>query len=139
MHFEFIKNETSNENTQDLRDYRITNNTLVLSEFISDLSNSGMTTRISWAAARATPTSISSPGAPPPPTNLPGSGSSQSEGGGTRGPEGVIITATTRPRDTQFPSLFGTSEAWSQRDELVELSVVIFSVVLGGWVVMRNL
>lgn len=137
MQFEFIKNETANEGGQDLRDFRITNSTEVLNEFLLDLSNSGMNTRFSWANSRAAPTSISSPGAPPP-TAVPSGGTGRG-GTSTTFDESNIITATTRARSTDFPSLFGKSKSSGRREEIIELSVVTLSVILGGWFVIRNL
>lgn len=130
--------ETANEGTQDLRDYRITNSTTILNQFVSDLDALG--TRYSWANSRAVPTSVSSPGAPPPPTSLPTSGGGGNSTG-SQGPEGVIITATTRPRSTEFPSLFGSKSdgGGGQREEILELTVVVMSALMGGWVVLRNL
>ncbi|KAM0755405.1 glycoside hydrolase [Meredithblackwellia eburnea MCA 4105] len=123
MQFEYEKVEDSNEGTQDLRDYRITNNTEVLAAFISELAP--VATRFSWANYRAKPTSISSPGAPAA-TNSLGSTSVQA------------ITATTRARPTTFPSLFGLTSG-SQRQEIIELVALVTSCIIGMVSVMKML
>ncbi|KAK4699021.1 hypothetical protein P7C70_g7244, partial [Phenoliferia sp. Uapishka_3] len=125
MQFEYEKVETSNANTQDLRDYRITNDTGVLAEFINDLSP--MATRFSWANFRAKPTSISSAGAPPPQTNSAGSTVVEA------------ITQTFRARPTTFPSLFGTTSDASQRAEVIQLVAIVVSGIAGALTVMKML
>jgi hypothetical protein len=62
MHFEYEKIETANDNSNDLRDFRITNDTSVLAQLKADFASAG--DRFSWAQSRAPPTSISSAGAP---------------------------------------------------------------------------
>ncbi|GAA6007504.1 uncharacterized protein JCM10292_003907, partial [Rhodotorula paludigena] len=49
------------------------------------------------------------------------------------------ITATTRPRPTTFPSLFGSTSDGTQRAEWAELGILVASGVLGAWAVMRTL
>ncbi|GAA5954071.1 hypothetical protein JCM21900_005398 [Sporobolomyces salmonicolor] len=125
MQFEYEKTETSNEGTNDLRDYRLLNNTDVLNEFKADLASLGTT--FSWANSRAPPTSISSAGAPAPATNSAGSTVLQA------------ITATTRAKPTGFPSLFGSTSDGTQRAEFIELGVMLAAGVVGAGWVMRNL
>ncbi|CEQ38579.1 SPOSA6832_00009, partial [Sporobolomyces salmonicolor] len=125
MQFEYEKTETSNEGTDDLRDYRLLNNTDVLNEFKADLASLGTT--FSWANSRAPPTSISSAGAPAPATNSAGSTVLQA------------ITATTRAKPTGFPSLFGSTSDGTQRAEFIELGVMLAAGVVGAGWVMRNL
>lgn len=124
MQFEYEKVETANLGTQDLRDYRITNDTEVLAVFRSALAQPEIATRFSWANYRAAPTSISSPGAPAA-TNSAGQTIVEA------------ITETTRARPTTFPKLFGTTSDGSQRAEMIELGVLVVSGLLGAWAVMR--
>lgn len=63
MAFEYEKYEMSNTGTQDLRDFRMTNNTGVLAELRAGILP--IADRFSWAQSRSPPTSVSSPGAPP--------------------------------------------------------------------------
>lgn len=60
--FEYEKTETANDGSDDLRDYRVLNNTAVLDELKADLNS--LSGSFYWAASRAPPTSISSAGAP---------------------------------------------------------------------------
>lgn len=124
MQFEYEKVETSNENTQDLRDYRITNASDVLAEFKVDLD--AIATRFVWATSRAQPISISSAGAPPPVTNSAGS------------TVVAAITQTYRARPTTFPSLFGTT-AGGQRAEVIQLAAIVVSGIAGALTVMKML
>ncbi|GAA6041634.1 hypothetical protein JCM8097_007782 [Rhodosporidiobolus ruineniae] len=129
MHFEYEKEETSNDLTpqgdyDDMRDYRLTNNSVVLAELVSDLSAAG--TLFTWAQSRALPTSVSSAGAPAPKTDSAGSTIQNA------------ITATTRAKPTGFPSLFGTSGA-SQAAEWAELGILVAAGAMGAWTVMRTL
>ncbi|GAA5836199.1 hypothetical protein JCM11251_007392 [Rhodosporidiobolus azoricus] len=124
MHFEHEKPESANDGSIDMRDFRITNNTAVLEVLKGDLSSAG--TLFSWGNPRATPTSISSAGAP---------AATNSDG------QSVIqaITATTRAKPTGFPSLFGLTSDGSQRAEFIELGVMLAAGVVGAWSVMRVL
>lgn len=124
MQFEYEKTESSNEGTNDLRDYRVLNNTDVLSELKADLAS--LSGSFYWANHRAPPTSISSAGAPAA-TNSDGSTIKQA------------ITATTRPRPTTFPSLFGSTSDGTQRAEWAELGIMVTAGVVGAWSVMRTL
>ncbi|GAA5846837.1 hypothetical protein JCM9279_004460 [Rhodotorula babjevae] len=124
MQFEYEKVEDSNSGTQDLRDYRILNVTEVRNEFIADIAS--LSDRFTWAQSRAPPTSISSAGAPAA-TNSAGSSIIQA------------ITATTRPRPTTFPSLFGYTSDGTQRAEWAELGIMITAGMVGAWTVMRTL
>lgn len=125
MQFEYEKVENSNLNVADLRDYRITNSSVVLAELLVDLAP--MATRFSWANIRATPTSISSPGAPPIQTNSAGQTVIQA------------ITATTRARSTGFPTLFGTTSDGSMRTQMIELGILLFTGIVGALTVMKML
>ncbi|POY71229.1 hypothetical protein BMF94_5541 [Rhodotorula taiwanensis] len=122
--FEYEKTETANNGQDDLRDYRILNNTAVLNELKADLAS--LSGSFYWAQSRAPPTSISSAGAPAA-TNSDGSTIKQA------------ITATTRPRPTTFPSLFGTTSDGTQRAEWAELGIMVAAGVVGAWSVMRTL
>jgi len=124
MQFEYEKVEDSNSGTQDLRDYRILNVTEVRNEFIADIAS--LSDRFTWAQSRAPPTSISSAGAPAA-TNSAGSSVIQA------------ITATTRPRPTTFPSLFGYTSDGTQRAEWAELGIMVTAGMVGAWTVMRTL
>ncbi|BGP36250.1 hypothetical protein JCM10449v2_000148 [Rhodotorula kratochvilovae] len=124
MQFEYEKEEDSNSNGKDWRDYRILNVTDVRDEFIADINS--LSDRFSWAQSRAPPTSISSPGAPAA-TNSAGQSIIQA------------ITATTRPRPTTFPSLFGTTSDGTQRAEWAELGILVAAGMAGAWTVMRTL
>jgi hypothetical protein len=125
MQFEYEKFETSNLGTQDLRDFRITNQTAVLAELLADL-NPVAAARFSWANSRAPPTSISSINAPAA-TNSAGSTVIQQ------------ITATFRARPTGFPALFGMTSDGSQRAEIVQLCAVVVSALVGLGTVMKML
>ncbi|GAA5955194.1 hypothetical protein JCM8115_001879 [Rhodotorula mucilaginosa] len=122
--FEYEKTETANDGSDDLRDYRVLNNTAVLDELKADLNS--LSGSFYWAASRAPPTSISSAGAPAA-TNSAGSTVKQA------------ITATTRPRPTTFPSLFGTTSDGTQRAEWAELGIMVAAGVVGAYSVMRTL
>lgn len=124
MQFEYEKEEDANNGDKDFRDYRILNVTDVRDEFIADLAS--LSDRFSWAQSRAPPTSISSAGAPAA-TNSAGSSVIQA------------ITATTRPRPTTFPSLFGYTSDGTQRAEWAELGVMVAAGVVGAWTVMKTL
>ncbi|GAA5858385.1 hypothetical protein JCM8547_004673 [Rhodosporidiobolus lusitaniae] len=124
MHFEYEKIETANDGSDDDRDYRLTNNSVILNEFVADLQSAG--TLFSWAQSRALPTSISSAGAPAA-TNSDGNSVIQA------------ITATTRAKPTTFPSLFGTTSDGTQRAEWAELGIVVAAGMVGAWTVMRTL
>lgn len=123
MQFEYTKTETANDGSDDPRDYRLTNNTEVVSELSAGLASAG--TLFSWANIRAVPTSISSAGAP---------AATNSDGSTVQN----AITATTRAKSTSFPSLFGTS-AGSQTAQWCELGVLVTAGVAGAFAVMRNL
>lgn len=125
MQFEYEKTETSNEGTDDLRDYRVTNNTAVLSVLQSGLSTAS--SYWEWAASQTQASSISSVGQQAPQTNSNGETITNA------------ITATTRGRPTTFPSLFGLSSAASQVTEMIELSVMVASGLAGALAVMRFL
>jgi hypothetical protein len=122
--FEYEKTETANDGSDDPRDYRVLNNTAVLDELKADLNS--LSGSFYWAASRAPPTSISSAGAPAA-TNSAGSTVKQA------------ITATTRPRPTTFPSLFGTTSDGTQRAEWAELGIMVAAGVVGAYSVMRTL
>lgn len=122
MAFEYEKYEMSNTGTQDLRDFRMTNNTGVLAELRAGILP--IADRFSWAQSRSPPTSVSSPGAPPA-TNSAGS------------TDQFAITATTRPRPTTFPSLFGTTSSAALRAEIIELGVLVASGIAGAVVLMK--
>ncbi|GAA6064204.1 hypothetical protein JCM10212_001617 [Sporobolomyces blumeae] len=124
MQFEYEKNETANDGTTDLRDYRLTNATDVVQELVADLSSIG--TRFTWANSRAPPTSISSAGAP---------AATNSDGSTIR----QAITATTRAKPTGFPSLFGSTSDGTQRAEFIELGVMVAAGIFGAGWVMRTL
>ncbi|GAA5861372.1 hypothetical protein JCM3774_000227 [Rhodotorula dairenensis] len=124
MQFEYEKTETANNGQDDLRDYRVLNNTDVLAELKADLNS--LSGSWFWAQSRAPPTSISSAGAPAA-TNSAGSTVKQA------------ITATTRPRPTTFPSLFGTTSDGTQRAEWAELGIMVAAGVVGAYSVMRTL
>lgn len=125
MQFEYEKVETSNENTLDDRDYRVTNDTEVLAVLKNGFSTASQYWQ--WATSQAQPTYISSANAPPAQTNSAGETISQA------------ITATTRGRPTSFPSLFGLQSAASQMAEVIELSVLVASGAVGALAVMRYL
>ncbi len=125
MQFEYEKEESANDGSIDLRDYRITNATDVLSVFQSALSTASGYWE--WAASQTQASSISSVGQQAPQTNSNGETITNA------------ITATTRGRPTTFPSLFGLSSAASQMTEIVELSVLVASGVAGALAVMRYL
>ncbi|GAA5899065.1 hypothetical protein JCM6882_004606 [Rhodosporidiobolus microsporus] len=124
MHFEHEKAESANDGSWDLRDFRVSNHTPVLNVLKEDLSSAG--NLFSWGNPRATPTSISSAGAP---------AATNSDGQTVR----EAITATTRAKPTGFPSLFGITSAGDRTAEWVELGVVVAAGVLGSWSVMRAL
>lgn len=137
MQFEYEKFETSNVGGQDLRDYRLTNDTAILAEVVADFSALG--TRFSWANSRAKPTSISTPGAPAA-TSLP----VVTESNGqvvtiTPSIPANAITATTRARPSGFPDLFGSTSDGSQRAEIIEVLILVASGVAGSLAVMRFL
>lgn len=125
MQFEYEKTETSNDGTDDLRDYRVTNNTEVLSVLQSGLSTASAYWE--WAASQTQASSISSVGQQAPQTYSNGETITNA------------ITATTRGRPTTFPSLFGLSSAASQVTEMIELSVLVASGLAGALAVMRFL
>jgi len=125
MQFEYEKIETSNEGNDDLRDYRVTNNTAVLSVLKSALSTAS--SYFEWAASTTQPSIISSAGQAAPQTNSAGEIITNA------------ITATTRGRPTTFPSLFGLSSAASQLTEMIELSILVASGLAGALAVMRYL
>lgn len=122
MAFEYEKFETSNIGTQDLRDFRMTNNTGALAELQAGILP--LADRFSWAQSRSPPSSVSSPGAPPA-TNSMGSSIQ------------FAITATTRPRPTTFPSLFGTTSSATLRAEILQLGVLVASGIAGAVVLMK--
>ncbi|BGP12272.1 hypothetical protein JCM10213_000033 [Rhodosporidiobolus nylandii] len=124
MHFEYNKSESANNGQDDIRDYRMTNNTAVLDELKLDLQSAG--DLFSWAQSRAPPTSISSAGAP---------AATNSDGESVR----QAITATTRAKPTTFPSLFGTTSDGTQRAEWAELGIMVAAGMVGAWTVMRTL
>lgn len=125
MHFEYEKFEQDNaDQPADFRDFRVTNDTEVVSLLRGDFASLG--DRFSWANSRAPPSSISSAGAP----------AATGPGGST-----IVqaITATTRARPTSFPSLFGITSDGTQLAEFVELGIMVVAGVGGALAVMRSL
>ncbi|KAH8928336.1 glycoside hydrolase family 26 protein [Atractiella rhizophila] len=130
MHFEHEKAEQANDGTSDMRDYRITNHSNILA--VLQAGFAGLGDRFSWANVREIPTSISSPGSNAPITDSLGHVSS------TPPP---VVSATTRPRDNQFPLLFGNKIDPTKSDgmmtEIIEISTIVLAAIGGTAVVFR--
>ena len=134
MNFEYMKFETANDGTQDLRDFRLTNDTAVLAEFKGDLASIN---RYSWANSRAAPTSISTPGAPQATpiiviTNSNGQIITQT---GTTTIQAITNTLRTRP--TGFPALFGNTSSGNLRAEIIEVGILVLAGVIGSLSIMK--
>ncbi|SCZ90202.1 BZ3500_MvSof-1268-A1-R1_Chr1-3g01836 [Microbotryum saponariae] len=125
MQFEYEKFESDNTGAQDMRDYRVTNATAVARELTSDFRAMG--TRFLWANERAPPLNYTQP--PTPAATVNGDGQTII----------AIITATTRGRDMSFPSLFGVTGGAAQKQEFIELGIMMTAFTVGALAVMRYL
>ncbi|SCV68337.1 BQ2448_458 [Microbotryum intermedium] len=125
MQFEYEKYESDNTGAQDLRDYRVTNVSAVARELVADFR--GMGTRFLWANERAPPLNYTQ--TPTPAATVNGDGETII----------AIITATTRGRDKSFPSLFGVTGGASQKQEFIELGIMMTAFTVGALAVMRYL
>ncbi|CAD6574881.1 MAG: hypothetical protein CYPHOPRED_005532 [Cyphobasidiales sp. Tagirdzhanova-0007] len=137
MQFEFQKNE-SDSGASDHRDYRLTNNSEVLSAFQTDLANAS--SLYTWANYRTIPTSN--------PSIV-----TATQVFTTTDAAGSVVTATSvvttsvfsfvtvRNTQTAFPSLFGNTHSSAVRAMVTSLAMFATTcgVVLGGTIFLLRL